>query len=484
MREEDKFADDFKKALEGAKMDPGPVVWAEIESKLRHRQKRFWQGKAWLLVILLGIGLGLSLQKFSSPLRRGAAMPTQNGKVLVPNHSASFWGIMTQPRLEKHTVPRQSQTEPPLSFSQKSPPPPFSIEFRANPPKNFSQKAGNTFLLPLRENSAPEDYEKAPATPAPSQNQAQYLAAALPSWGAFPLPLSNPASRHWPQDTLQSPKAPKKQSRIPKSPWTVALAFGYQQFKPHLQQDYARYLARYLNAHQLTNIPTEQFFASLDEKTQSRFSFSALVQVAYQISTRWQLRTGLTYQHWQMTQQTNAYFIDRASQKPYAFISQLSAQDIQTDNLARSLRSLPGYNPNGLNLLNLNHLNENKSLQLEISYQYLSLPLEVGYVVGRHQRWSHSLWGGTSLDLFLQAKYQNPHLGSEKRLTLLENKAYRNVSMSLRMAWQSAYQLRPSLSLYAQPFFQQSLFARNQSDAYLRFAPFSFGLEGGIQWKF
>ncbi|GAB4395230.1 MAG: hypothetical protein OHK0053_01200 [Microscillaceae bacterium] len=262
------------------------------------------------------------------------------------------------------------------------------------------------------------------------------------------------------------------------------MAFGYQQFNPHLQQDYARYMAQYLNAHQLANIPAEQFFASLDEKTQSRFSFSALVQVAYQLSTRWQLRTGLTYQHWQTIQHTNAYFIDRVSQTPHAFISQLSAHDMQTDNLARSLRSLPGYNPNGLNLLNLNHLNENQLLQLKSSYQYLSLPLEVGYVVGQHQRWSHRVWGGTSLDLFLQAKHQNPHLGSEKRHTLLESKAYRNVSMSLRMAWQTAYQLRPSLALYAQPFFQQSLFARNQYDAYLRFVPFSFGVEGGIQWKF
>jgi hypothetical protein len=502
--EEDKFANEWRKAFEDVEASPSPVVWSEIESSLNGRAISWLKRRALYFIIPLflivesatiysslystqknkgegemaGIeniqsNLSENKSKYSGQQNTNSSQSEGEDGNVNSSQSQDTQSSDNEIDLEKNSNSLKKNDSTLLNNEGQNPP--YEKDKRL-----LKQSSINKNILPISEQ---ENVKNNLSNVNSKDNQPSRIISDIDylenlSWYYL---LDKPLSGLAPDSVTVNTESflLAKRGRL-----GIEVMAGIEVMDANLQNDYDGYLSKYLETHELQNVDAQGFFNGLVEREKTKTSYSLAARVMYDLSSRWQLRSGVMYHHWQSVRTTNALFLNAVEDDFYAFTNNLSEGNIENTNFARAITSHPSYDSQNNNRMSLEQFNEGQNATIQNTSHYLKIPLEIGYTFAPQSRLSHTLWLGASMDIFLASRNEESKITQNIKLTAKNPGTYRSISSSLTLRWQSKYQINKHWSFFAEPFFEKGLINYTKSNTYTRLRPQNYGVGIGGQFRF
>lgn len=492
--EENDFEKQWRDAFEDAESAPSPLVWQEINTQLNTKKQYKIILRIALVLLLFSFGF---LSYYLIP-KSGSSTITES-KVGGLNLEQKTHQITKSERYENETKEflEEKGQESSKSSANKN-----SNSFETNAQQDNTQqnriskpkvilisnettsgRVENTAII-LNENTfanQPEDLDAMK-----NSNSSDYSKENT----FIDLLLANPfvISNNLIEDILQKNQFEStntatitKKSNSVASPWKLGFFINFSSFTPIYKANYQNYLQAYSEAHDLDNLNTQDFFDALQEKNKSNTSIGLRLNLDYQFSRKISLRSGLIFQNNQFTQESNAVFHNLNTNERYAFINNMLSQNFSNTNLAKTIHNHPDYQANTLDLKSLNNGNVYK---IKNTFQYLSVPLQVGYHLGNHRKINYLIFGGVSTDIFLSHKIQQADLSENSEQSFQKHASFKSIAWSGLLSAALQYSLSPNLSLDLEATHRFGLTPYMQPDDMLRFQPRQTSISAGLQYKF
>ncbi len=522
---ENNFEDEWKKALADAEADPSPIVWDNIQKGLGSGTP--WWKKAILpAVLLLFIGTGGtyfywgltssqsdktrwrssaspkaldSAQIQKNPLRVETQDTPQTFSTLKPNESQEASLLGQGHSLDLATI-SLSQSFPQTSnpnTSDKIPGPKTQNNSEKNP---LSQK-DNAVSPPLesprniaRQNpkpAIPKTKMRGEHGPAQEKKQLAPIASSKPSSkkphlkDLAPLAKYSTEVSYTPLGLISrlKPKTLALSPLKPKAKTWVQIGFTSLWNASSLQANYQSYIGSYLNAHNLSSVEYDNFFEALDEENESPQTWGFKVEVGREIGSRWVIKTGLQYFRQESSITTNAAFINPENQAMHSFWEEIQADNLENPAFAELIRNLPGYVPGRAMPIYLEQFNGDRSMRLKTETQFLSIPVQVGYLLNPKGRLQYTVFGGLAADIFLKNRTRNESTGVELS-SQGGNSIYRPINWTASLGLEMHYRLNSQLSIFLEPSYRQALRSYTRNGTFLNNPSQNLGLTLGTRFSF
>ncbi|UFH55200.1 hypothetical protein [Spirosoma sp. KNUC1025] len=219
----------------------------------------------------------------------------------------------------------------------------------------------------------------------------------------------------------------------------------------------------------------------------SRASFSIAYQAGagIQLSDRWSVESGIGYLAGHSSVDASAQSASMAFLAGSSSDKSAVVNNVYVDALRNSVsnRSVQNVSPSNSDLLNNGYLSQgtysNQTIQtLANDYQYMQVPVQVGYQLRPRKRLSLAVLGGLVTNIFVRNT-----VGSDLIITAKDG-VYRPVSLAATMG--ARFRYRPSgrwsASLAGQ--YQPSLELGTQADSQVQTRPTSTGMSFGLDYHF
>ncbi|MFT4032496.1 MAG: outer membrane beta-barrel protein [Siphonobacter sp.] len=461
------FEEQWRRAFEEASDSPSEELWDRIERDLSPERPIglpfFWIG---LVAILL---LSLSGWWFWIHSERTSSLTVQVTTKVSPelNASASDTSQLTPYQLPGKNTPAVSgpsvQSGIPGSaiFSTKAPLKKKSTYASVRVSQN--SKIGTPSLLPLT-NSGP------------------VRLSALSSQGStlssleklVTLSLAELKNKQWQAYTmtgkLQIPAVSIpviKKSKTPK--YWLGLAASYVRFNPVIST------SQQYNTTSNTLIGTTTFASANSAKTSSQADFRATdklylsyfteLQAGMQLSRNWYLESGLQFLKGHSTVSTNLVLIDRSTSQKSSLYDQV-INGVTTSQLTNN--SVVYVSPN----------------TFRYTFEYLSVPINVGYKINPENRLSYFVSGGVSADAFLKnIMADNSYIAIPTATYYPSDGVYRRLVVSALASAGANYRIKPHWSVQVKTFFKKGI-TDGLTREEVQIHPTTIGIGVGIQRNF
>ena len=191
------------------------------------------------------------------------------------------------------------------------------------------------------------------------------------------------------------------------------------------------------------------------------FSYSLALNGGWQLAPRWVLQSGLQYQSARSKTSTNTLIQNSVTQESIA----LNA----LDNRGFSANSLQAFDAD-LNLTN--------------NYQFVSVPLKIGYIIVNKQ-FQLGLNTGVSTDFFLKNKVSEVNgLTDDFEQQPGNNSPFRRTFFSGLVGLEMGYRFLESYSFILEPTYRRSLSSLTNQSASVSSNPSSLGVTVGFRYTF
>ncbi|MEO1652831.1 MAG: hypothetical protein AAFU64_04735, partial [Bacteroidota bacterium] len=517
----DEFSEGWKKAFEDAEMEPSPHVWTHLDQRLGAKVGATWPYWLPLVLLFLSVG-GFLLYRVANHPEVTSKTSLQSGQELItssgdkPEKATSAASLdpltttsnKTQEGIEspsesraskkamaksspygtkqKATANPLSQTSTNKSSSQKNHLP-SSLKDRSITPDQPQEKVA-TINIPPTSLLPEEPGDKALPTLALKEAPSQELAGQVsPRTADFSL-LSRQTFQPYPSllTGLREIATPQKREMpsVQPSRFSLSGAFQYIRYDADLQTSYTQYLNAYVDAHQVNDLSTDEFFNDLQESQQERFSYAVDVKLSYALSNRFWLRGGLEWLQSNSRQTTNAIFTNQVNGEWYAFLGNISLNSLADDNFVRALMNHPLYRSGNPEDLDLSSFNQGTQMEIEKKYTQLNIPLELGFVLKPNGRLRASAYAGTAFNLLLKSSYQNPNIDNSTSFNLGDPSVLRQFYMDARFGLNLDYALSPRWSFELEPNYRRALVSLSKNQNFLQVRPQTFAFRFGLKYKF
>lgn len=207
----------------------------------------------------------------------------------------------------------------------------------------------------------------------------------------------------------------------------------------------------------------------LQQQGQAQFSYQTGFQVGYRFYKGFTLQSGVHYTALQSSISTNQY-IEQNGQKYPSFLTLAQAEYVPQGDVIVTT-SNRGAVPEAITVNN--------------QFQFLSIPLQVGYLFGKN-KWRYGLSAGVSANMLLNSTFASSNDASVAALSLGANNQgfYKPVFLSSMASVSVQYLLSEALRLSLQPTYQQALESVAEERSPLQSKPRIWGLNVGISYNF
>lgn len=193
------------------------------------------------------------------------------------------------------------------------------------------------------------------------------------------------------------------------------------------------------------------------------------IAFGYKIAKKWNLESGIRYLRGNSTLQTNTY---NFQQNGYAntflgdYLLQNSSNAMKVSNSATNTVVADAS-------------------QFGNRYEYLMIPMQLGYEIGLTKKLGLNLLAGVSADVFLQNIITNDNsILQEKSIINSSNNVYKPLNMSGLGGIRANYLINKHWQAILGSSFQQSLFSGINSSTVLQMRLKIFGLNYGVNYRF
>ncbi len=499
--EEDKFAQEWRKAFEDAELPPSPVVWSEIENRLDkgtgwYRWRNVFLKKSILLPLLLLMPVAYFVwyvpQQYQTNLPKATDTRNQTHKTSSQKSRKQYTTQNNNAQVPKNQeLSNQSeQTKPTSQNAQSTLQAQHSSQsYRLVVSSNTEDSLGLADPAVFQQPIAGQEKEIKGNAFQPSSNQPQITNEGFAKLVQLQHLDKKLLNRQYYVHQLEYRTnhldtaffmACQKNAATPHiSRLSIEVAFSPVITDLNQNFDYQNYLKDYLQLHNIQNVTIDDFFVDLEEQTQYKSAFSVSARLVYAPKARLKLRTGVVYHSLQTTLQTNAIFVNEQNEQIFSLSNQLNSGSMGDVNIARTITTNSNYNPNVYHTISLNNYNEAKSIVLEQSTQYLKIPFEIGDSFSLGRNFSHTLWAGLSLDVLLGSTTHQ----AEQNMPSTKVNTHKKLNTSFSLRWQGNYHLNKKWTLFVEPFYERGIGNYAKSGSYLRISPQNYGVGMGINLK-
>jgi len=508
MNKDKYFEQQCRKAFEDRSEKPPKSVWEKIEAQLDEQQDQtvvvlpWWNSLGWVAGVAAAVGLllvaGVAWQHFENTAQK-EAQNTATQK-FAPNVSKKSTHSRTENATQMAQIAAVAPQRAALKTTDSAPfkekiavlPAPGQPQKQAGKStERLANRAKKSRYFPvvasiMPEISAPQSviltdntFASFPtsSTPSASPSKGSYAPELTPKIQINILTikglqhLSNLAARKpWVSYSASSSVAqPKRSAKV----YWAALSLLPTRFNSGLQippSYYSLASTNFVNPAP-TNNPKEQSYVGASVAVQS--------QVGIGLGKRWSLETGVGYLRGKSVYEANTYI------------------DHQTGLVSNSLETAIANSPqvrNGAvdaskNLAGLSISSPTRGVAplaqqaVDNHYDYLQIPLQVGYaVVQNRRRLSFWVLGGFANTILLQNQFENGqkevvHFGARKG-------AFRTFAVAASTGARLQYQFAARWSATMTGNYQHSLSATTYSEAILAARPWWWGVGCGLQYGF
>ncbi|WP_460996105.1 hypothetical protein [Spirosoma harenae] len=216
----------------------------------------------------------------------------------------------------------------------------------------------------------------------------------------------------------------------------------------------------------------------------SRANFSIAYQAGagVQLSDHWSVESGIGYLAGRSTVETP---VQLASSSLQAMAGGATASNLYVDALRNSIHqdglaySMPQANFANSNYVAVNNNYNNPTRQvLTNDYQYMQVPVQVGYQLRPKKRLSLALLGGLITNIFIRNTVENEVVITAK------DGVYRPLSFAAAMGARFRYRPTRQWSASFAGMYQPSLGLGTQSDSQIQTQPTTTGMSFGVDYHF
>ncbi|MBC7921192.1 MAG: hypothetical protein H7Z75_08875 [Ferruginibacter sp.] len=241
---------------------------------------------------------------------------------------------------------------------------------------------------------------------------------------------------------------------------------------------------------------------------QPGLSYAVGLHAGADLSKRWTLEGGVEYLYNNSQLRTGAYKENLVTNTKYPLITDLlSGHENSALQAAADVRSdAENYVFSTPPVVSLNATSNTVAFQND--YQYLGLPLRLGYQINRHQKLRFVGLGGVSADLFLrnvhgsveESKFPMSTFSSlspptpllmdnagERKPTVItagKNSTYRSLSVSALLGLGIHYHYSRHFSLMLEPTYRTALYSTTKTTSNVRTLPSNLGIGTGLKYHF
>ncbi|WP_461090766.1 hypothetical protein [Spirosoma gilvum] len=217
--------------------------------------------------------------------------------------------------------------------------------------------------------------------------------------------------------------------------------------------------------------------------SQPNFSVAYQAGAGVQLSERWSIESGIGYLAGRSTIETPAQFASSSLQA--GLIQNSSSSNLYVDALKNSIhRSDLAYAVPTANYANVSNSSIQNSYNGQIrqvltnNYQYMQVPVQVGYQLRPKKKLSLALLGGIITNIFIRNTVENEVVITAK------DGVYRPVSMAAAMGARFRYRPTRQWSASLAGIYQSSLGLGTQTDAQVQSQPTTTGMSLGVDYHF
>lgn len=523
---ENNFEDEWRKALTDAEADPSPIVWDNIEKGLG-KGTPWWKKALLPTLVLLFMASGAALYFYtpSSGQLSGSKTSSQTTQAVPDSLGASSaiggakrdatplpQNSTDRSKLEQAGWSSTSDIRKPQASSkreplQTSPKPELALSDTKVPEENKLQGPVIATPIPGKNPNIPKTEKKTipskqaeavappgivalnksenPQNPRSASEELRSNNFKKPSPRLQHLATYPAQASYTPLNILSKSRPESIPLNLPDTRPKTWIQFGVMSLwsNSSLQADYQSYLGNYLDAHNLAQIDSENFFESLDEQNESPQTFGFKLEIGREITKRLILKTGLQYMQQVSRIKTNSSFISPENQTTHSFWEEIQANNMADPTFANLVRNQPGFDPNQSSSIYLDQFNGDGRLQLESQSQFLSIPVQLGYQLNPRGRFQYVLLAGLSADIFLQNRTKNLSTGTEL-LSRANNSVFRSVNWAANFGLEMHYRLNSQLSIYVEPHYRHALRSYTRSTSFFNNPSQSLGLSLGTRFSF
>ena len=451
--DKESFEEKWRRSLANASEEPPAQVWEQIEARLAAQEQKH-----------------RLVAPFYKRLSIAAAF-------LIMALTATLWLQQAQYRQKEEALQAQLQSknnterdfeelddEKILSESH-SPLPTLSADI---PAKAYSQ---NTFTntKPEQLYIAPERFYATKALPA----MAYSPAFRPPPFQKVHLQLIEPLQPPAEANTLWEDEAPQlaaaqQPSKNAKNTFWIGLDFMPIAANNTLNLNYQPVIASAAGRN-VSGIDASKVNEELQQQSQAQFSYQTGFQIGYRFYKGFSLQSGIHYTALQSNITTNQY-TEQNGQKYPSFLTLAKAEYAPQDNL---IVMSGGRNA------------ERNTITVNNQFEFLNIPLQVGYFVGK-KKWRYGVAAGLSASLLLNSTFAGENDASIAPLSLQanSNSFYKPVFLSSMASVSVQYLLSDALRISLQPTYQQALESVARENSSLQSAPRLWGLNVGMHYAF
>lgn len=218
--------------------------------------------------------------------------------------------------------------------------------------------------------------------------------------------------------------APSKDKRYTPKPFWIGVQRGLAIASPKLDIRYEAYLADYVEAHQLQdNTDLTNFFTETDDRYRYSLANQADIRFGYQFTPRWQFSAGLQYRIEFLEQTTNAFFVNYYDYSRHSFLIDILEGNIENPNFAQAVVHHPTYRANGDNTFTMSQFNQQSLIHLSSQFQYIGIPMQVGYTLRPFKKLGFVLLGSAQVDKLVRSATSSYELKDDVATTYKLNTA-------------------------------------------------------------
>ncbi len=201
----------------------------------------------------------------------------------------------------------------------------------------------------------------------------------------------------------------------------------------------------------------------------SGLSINSGVAMGYKISKKWNFESGIRYLRGNSTLNSNTYAF-----KQNGYVNTFFANYLMQNAANQSVK---------ITNVQINTVIADVS-QFGNRYQYLMIPLQIGYEIGLSKKIALNILAGVSTDIFLQNTIINDNSILEKSIFNASSDVYKPLNLSGLGGVRASYLVSKRWQLNLGSSYQYSLFSGINNSTALQMRLKMFGLNYGLNYRF
>jgi|GEM_PF-2699881 len=274
-----------------------------------------------------------------------------------------------------------------------------------------------------------------------------------------------------------------EETPVRKSPLWISSSFTPSYFNSNVQMLYQP--ATVLNgvavtSNSLSNVQRQE------DQNQPNFSYALGINAGKDLSKRLSIEGGVQYLYNSASLQTHAYVLNTATSEKYPIISDLLSGTTNTVESPVYKANVANTDQVSLTNTQATQLNPTSTpIDLRNQYQYIGIPVKLGYQLNRQEKLRFVASAGVSTDLFLKNTIggDSPNIYSTE-ITAGDQSAYRTVNLSGLLGLGIHYRYTDRLSIMLEPTYRTALFSTTKTTSNVRILPTNMGVGLGMKFHF